>query len=97
MEKDFNLELVAEVSFCNMSSDDRPGIVDIAVISGVLALVVMSVIAYVVSRCFCRRQRHEDETRDDVRSLERIRNSAFLIPYDNPAFTTIPPTYVALT
>ena len=80
-----------------MSSEEQPGVVDIAVICGVLALVVISLIAYFVSRCFCRRRRQENETYDDVRSLERIRNSAFLIPYDNPAFTTIPPKYVTLT
>ena len=75
-----------------MSSEKQPGVVDIVVICSVLALVLISVIAYFVSRCFCR-QRHEDETSDDVRSLERIHYSVFLIPYHNPGFTGVPPKF----
>lgn len=80
-------------SCCSMSSEKQPGVLDIAVISGVLGLVLISVIAYFVSRCFCRQRHYEDGTYDDVRSLERIHNSVFIIPFYNQGFNPMPPIY----
>ena len=67
----------------------QPGVRDIAVVSGVLGLVIVCVIAYFISRCFCRQRHCENETYDDVSSLERAHNSAFIIPCENNGFTHV--------
>ena len=72
-----------------MGSDIQPGVLDIAVVSGVLGLVIVCVIAYFISRCFCRQRHGEDETYDDVSSLERAHNSVFIIPCENNGFTHV--------
>ena len=76
-----------------MSSVKQPGNVDIAVICSVLGLVFMLIMVYLVSRCFCRHRNREDETSDNVRSLERIHNSASVIPFDNRGFIPVPPKF----
>ena len=72
-----------------MSSNKRPGVLDIAVISGILGLVIICIIAYIVSRCFCRQRRSEDETHDNVSSLERVHNSVYVIPCENHGFSHV--------
>lgn len=68
----------------------KPGVLDIAVISVVLGLVIICITAYIVSRCFCRQRRSEDVTYDDVSSLERVHNSVYIIPCENRGFTHVP-------
>ena len=69
-----------------MSSEKHPGIIDLAVISVLLVLICVAIIAYIVSRCWCRRRypaASEDRSLDNVTSLERLHHSAFFLPYDH--------------
>ena len=76
-----------------MSSKDKPGVIDIAVIFVVVALAFLSIIVYFVSRCVRRRRQQQndanpEESYDDVRTLERIHRSVFVVPCDNRGFNS---------